>query len=317
MSSSNNLFAGLVGQENVKKKLGFYAKAFEATETCPFLFFVGAAGLGKTQFSKAFARSIKGPEGKLRNFIEINCSTIKNNEAFFTTVVPAILQNPSVCLFDEVHCLPKDVVNSMLSILNVNAGTWSSFTWDGQDFHFNFKRHVFLFATTESDQLFAPFRDRLTPVDFQTYSSDDLGQILKIYCPGIKFSDSALEKLASTTRGNARNAVMRAKEVGLYCKAERKKRFTDKDFNSYCSVLGILPLGITCSEHQLLSILKENGASSLSFLSAKTGLSTSAIRADHERYLLRRNLIQIDGKRKLTPQGRSVINQVETENLTH
>ena len=310
----SDLFAGLIGQENVKKKLSFYAKAFNATKTCPFLFLVGAAGLGKTQFSRAFAKNLKDDGGKLRNFIEINCSTIKNNEAFFSTVVPAILEKPSVCLFDEVHSLPKDVVNSMLSILNVGTTPFSSFTWDGQEFYFNFKSHVFLFATTESDQLFAPFRDRLTPVDFQTYSGDDLGQILKIYSPGITYTKEALDKLASTTRGNARNAVMRAKEVALYCKAERKKKFGMKDFSSYCSTLGVLPLGITCSEHQLLSILKDDGASSLSYLSAKTGLSTSAIRSDHERYLLRRNLIQIDGKRKLTPVGRNVLLEIETGN---
>ncbi len=41
-------FENLIGQENVKKKLNFYLKAYEATSVCPFLNLVGAKGLGKT-----------------------------------------------------------------------------------------------------------------------------------------------------------------------------------------------------------------------------------------------------------------------------
>jgi len=38
-------------------------------------------------------------------------------------------------------------------------------------------------------------------------------------------------------------------------------------------------------------------------LSAKTGLSRSAIQRDHELYLMRKNLIVIDGKRNITNDG--------------
>jgi hypothetical protein len=38
-------------------------------------------------------------------------------------------------------------------------------------------------------------------------------------------------------------------------------------------------------------------------LAAKTGLSRSAIQRDHELYLMRKNLLVIDGKRNITNEG--------------
>ena len=40
----NNYFDHLIGQDNVKKKLNFYIKAYHATSVCPFLNLVGAQG---------------------------------------------------------------------------------------------------------------------------------------------------------------------------------------------------------------------------------------------------------------------------------
>ena len=45
-------FAELVGQEDVKKKLGFYLDAFSKTQKFPFLLLTGAKGMGKTEFAK-------------------------------------------------------------------------------------------------------------------------------------------------------------------------------------------------------------------------------------------------------------------------
>ena len=118
-------------------------------------------------------------------------------------------------------------------------------------------------------------------------------------------------EIAKTTRGNARNAVMRAKEIMLFCEAENSPEFNGDSFKSFCETLGILPHGISCTEKQLLQILKERGASTLSMLSASTGLSTSSIRADHELYLLRKNFMQIDGKRKITSEGKKVLEQIK------
>ena len=309
---SKDIFDGLIGQDNVKKKLSFYLKAFNKTSICPFLNFVGAKGLGKTEFAKSFARNLTNEDGSKRPFIEINCSTIKNNEAFFGQIfLPVIANNEVTILLDEAHALPKDLTNAFLTIFNTESTHVKDFHWEEQVFTFNFKKQTFLFATTESDKLFPPLKDRLTTIDFEPYKYSELGKILHSKIPDVKFEDDALEKLSKTTRGNARNAVMRAKEIMLFCEAENSPNFTNESYEKFCETLGILPHGITCTEKQILEILEERGSCTLAMLSASTGLSPSSIRADHELYLLRKNFMQIDGKRKITSHGKKLFTSKE------
>jgi Holliday junction resolvasome RuvABC ATP-dependent DNA helicase subunit len=305
----NNYFSHLIGQDNVKKKLNFYLKAYEATSTCPFLNLVGAKGLGKTLFAKEFAKNLKNKDGAKRPFLELNCSTIKNNEQFFEQIfIPLIMNNEITILFDEAHALPKDLTMAFLTIFNTEKTNTKDFTYEDQTFTFDFSKQTFIFATTESDKLFPPLKDRLTTVDFEQYSKDNLAKIIELNCEGINFSKEALSLLSSTVRGNARNAVMRAKEIVLYCESENKNTFEKNDFNILIDLLGILPQGITCTERQILEILSERGSCKLQTLSAVTGLSPTSLRRDHEVYLLRRNFIQIDGERKITHHGRNLIN---------
>ena len=306
----NNFFSDLIGQDNVKKKLNFYLKAYAATSTCPFLNLVGAKGLGKTLFAKEFAKNLKNKDGSKRPFLELNCSTIKNNQKFFEQIfIPLIMNNEITILFDEAHALPKDLTMAFLTIFNTEKNNTKDFVWDEQTLTFDFSKQTFIFATTESDKLFPPLKDRLTTVDFEQYTPSNLSDIIKLNCDGISFSDEALQELSSTVRGNARNAVMRSKEVTLYCESENKATFDMNDFNNLVDVLGILPSGITCTERQILEILSERGSCKLQTLSAVTGLSPTALRRDHEVYLLRKNFMQIDGERKITKNGRNLIHQ--------
>jgi Holliday junction resolvasome RuvABC ATP-dependent DNA helicase subunit len=307
----SDIFNGLVGQDNVKKKLSFYLKAFNKTSICPFLNFVGAKGLGKTEFAKAFARNLTNQDGSPRPFLEINCSTIKNNEAFFEQIfLPVIAHNEVTILLDEAHNLPKDLTNAFLTIFNTEKSHLKEFTWEEQVFSFDFSKQTFLFATTESDKLFPPLKDRLTTIDFEPYEPNELGQILQGRIPDIQFSPDALNKISKTTRGNARSAVMRAKEIMLYCEAENTPIFNNKSYENFCETLGVLPHGISCTERQVLEILLKRGACTLSMLSASTGLSPSSLRRDHELYLLKKHFMEIDGKRKITSHGRKVLESI-------
>ena len=103
-----NYFPDLIGQHSVKKKLSFYLQAFEKTSQAPFLLMAGAKGLGKTEFAKAFASNLANEDGDKRAFLELNCSTIKNNEQFFEQIfIPLIMDNEITILFDECHALPQ------------------------------------------------------------------------------------------------------------------------------------------------------------------------------------------------------------------
>ena len=309
---SDDIFKGLVGQDNVKKKLKFYLKAFNKTSICPFLNFVGAKGLGKTEFAKAFAANLTNTDGSQRPLLEINCSTIKNNESFFTEIfLPIISNNELTVLLDEAHALPKDLTMAFLTIFNTERTHLKEFTWQEQVFTFDFSKQTFLFATTESDKLFPPLKDRLTTIDFEAYEYDELGEIVKLNIPDVNITPDALEEVSKTTRGNARSCVMRAKEIMLFCEAEMNPTFDLPAWKKFCDTLGILPYGITCTEKELLEILNARGCCTLAMLSAVTGLSRTALQRDHEMYLLKRNFMEIDGKRKITQVGQKVLTSVE------
>lgn len=304
--NNKNYFPDLVGQHAVKKKLGFYLEAFNKTDMCPFLNLIGAKGLGKTEFAKSFARNLRNKEGDKRSFLELNCSTIKNNEQFFEQIfMPLVADNEITILFDECHALPLDLTMAFLTIFNTEKDSRKRFEWNEATFEFNFKKQTFIFATTESDKMFPPLKDRLTTIDFEPYSSQELGEIIKLCAPDVIFAEGIVEKISSTVRNNARSAVKRAKEINLYCGAKEKVFFNEGDFNDLADHVGILPLGISYTEKQILSTLK-NGSCTLTGLSAKLGLSKTAVQRDHELYLLNKDLIEIDGKRKITSQGLEV-----------
>lgn len=303
----SNYFPDLIGQQAVKKKLSFYLDAFHKTSQSPFLLMAGAKGLGKTEFAKAFAQNLRNKDGDKRAFLELNCSTIKNNEQFFEQIfMPIIADNEVTILFDECHALPKDLTMAFLTIFNAEANSRKNFEWNGQNFEFNFKQQTFIFATTETDKIFPPLKDRLTTIDFEAYNKEELSEIVKLCAPEVKIDNDCLVEVASTIRGNARSAVKRAKEIVLYCGAEEDYSFSLEDFRDLSDKVGILPHGLTHTEKQILQFLKKVGEATLTGISARIGLSKTALQRDHELYLLNKNLIEIDGKRKITRFGRQL-----------
>ena len=118
--------------------------------------------------------------------------------------------------FDEAHALPKEVVMVFLSIFNTEAGHEKTIIHKETAYTFDFKKQSFLFATTESDKIFAPFKDRLITVDFDNYSQADLSQIFLNNLVDITFEADALDYISSTFRGNARNCVQRVKDIQFY-----------------------------------------------------------------------------------------------------
>jgi Holliday junction resolvasome RuvABC ATP-dependent DNA helicase subunit len=303
-------FDKLVGQISVKKKLGFYLEAYNSTSIVPFLNFVGAKGLGKTEFAREFGRNILNAEGNKRTFVEINSSTVKGVSQFFEQIyLPFILDKEVTIFFDEAHALPKEVIMVFLSIFNTESGHEKTIIHKETSYTFDFKKHSFLFATTESDKIFAPFKDRLITVDFDNYSQADLSQIFLNNLQNITFETDALDYISSTFRGNARNCVQRVKDVQFYSASRYVNNFSMKEIKDLCDTLGILPEGCTQIEWRILNILRKEGRQSLQGLSARTGLSRSSIQKDHENYLLSRGYMEIDIQRIITAKGCALLNK--------
>ena len=305
MSETTDMFEGLVGQDTLKSRLNFYSDAKKATGTLPFLLFNGAKGLGKTEFAKAFAKSLGKP------MIEINCSTIRNAEQFFEQVfIPAILDKDVTILLDEAHALPKDLEMAFLTIFNIEGAKTKRFEFGESSLLFEFERQTFLFATTELDKLFPPFKDRLTQLDFEPYSGKELAGIIQKKMDWIDFKDNILDEICETVRGNARSAIKRALEVSAYAEVNNTATFGKKEWKSLCDLLGIMPYGINATELQVMRILKERGACTLQMLSAVTGMSRTALQKDAEVFLLKNGFMRIDGKREITGKGAKALERI-------
>jgi Holliday junction resolvasome RuvABC ATP-dependent DNA helicase subunit len=302
------MFEKLVGQPEIKRQLEFYSKAYQRTSTVPFILLNGAKGLGKTEFLKAFSKSLTNVDGKPRPMLELNSSTIKNNAMFFEQIFMPIVQGNEVTLFfDECHALPNDLVMAFLSITNTERSPIKEFNWREFTFTFDFTKISMIFATTELDKMFAPLKDRLTILDFKPYSTDELIDIIKGRLEDVEFEDGLLQQIASTTRGNARSAVKRAKEIETFCESQNSNIFMRDEWNELRRILGIKPLGMTNIEVQILQILNERGASTLQTIAAVTGMSRTAIQKDAELYLLQRGLMKINGVREITRKGTDIL----------
>jgi Holliday junction resolvasome RuvABC ATP-dependent DNA helicase subunit len=305
------MFDSLIGQPEIKRQLEFYSNAYKKTSVVPFLLLNGAKGLGKTEFLKQFSKTLINEDGKPRPMLELNSSTIKNNQMFFEQIFMPIVQNNEVTLFfDECHALPKDLVMVFLSILNTERTPFKEFNWREFTFQFDFTKISMIFATTELDKLFPPLKDRLTILDFKPYKEDELSDIILGRLKDVEFEDGVLHSVASTTRGNARSAVKRAKEIETFCETNNSTLFGHAEWQSLRQILGIKPLGLSNTEIQVLEIMAQRGPSTLQTIAAVTGMSRTAIQRDAELYLLQRALMKINGTREITKAGMLVLQEI-------
>lgn len=302
-------FDGLVGQDNLKRKLGFYLDAFKATSRMPFLQFAGSKGFGKSAFARKVAQNMTNKDGSKRPLLEINCSVLKNTRAFVENVfMPFIANNKGINIFfDENQNLPNDLAQALLTICNSDPNPIRHLQWEESNLEFNFEDIGFLFATTETDKLFVPLKDRFEVVDFDSYTMDDLKKIIAQNADSTVFMGGVLDSIVKYIRGNARSCVKMSENITTYCKKVNKSTFGESDWKELKYRLNILPHGLTSSEVMLLKTLKERGPCSLNMLASATGLSRSAIQGDVERQLMFLGAIAIDGKRKITDKGQGIL----------
>lgn len=316
----SNPFDEIIGQESAKRKLGFYVKSYANGGIVPHVMLVAPRGCGKTTLGKAFGHSlVRNGEGKHKPVLTVNCSTIKSMKQFFTQLVLQYIHEKEVTVFfDEASELPKDVTMALLTILNPNPTNRNTFVYDEYTFDFDFARQTFIFATSESHKIFHALMDRCDRVDLEEYQPHHLCSIIQKYFPAIEWNPATLLEIASVLRGNARSAVEMCKKIGTYLTGNNRPEvgpvFDHADWKNLMWSMGILPLGLTRIELQLLRILFENKDMSLTALSAKTMMSRESLQRDVELYLQKLNLMQIDTTgRNITVGGCEYIRKIDAE----
>lgn len=314
----NQYFTNVIGQDSIKRKLSFFLDAYRTSYKSPFLLMSGPAGLGKTEFALEYAKAIKAIKAEANksvemSFYEINCATIKTVQAFLDEVhQQCVSHQDSIVLLDEAHALPAPVMNLLLSVFNTSSRDKYELWHGGELYEFDFLRNVFIFATTETDKLFPPLKSRLEMIDFRPYHREELAEIIRGFDDGIHYEEKALLMLASTIRGTARDAIKAAKNVMLFCERKNDPNFTVEDSRDFFDIFGINPYGLTDTEISILKIL-ENGSASLSMIGAVTGYSPTSLKGDHEKYLLKRGFIMIDGHRHIATEGRKALRNIRKD----
>jgi Holliday junction resolvasome RuvABC ATP-dependent DNA helicase subunit len=307
-------FDEMIGQSKTKSVLGFYIDAFEKTEILPHMFIVGQRGQGKTMLATQVAKNLRSKTlGRVKPMLTINCSTLKNVRQFIEDIVLQYVRDQHITLFfDEVHEMPAPIQTCLLTVLNPNKHNMNTLRFEDYHIEFDFTKVSFIFATTDPQRVITPLKDRCRMIHMEEYQYDELGQIVKNNSEDLEFDEETLRDIASVCRGNARNATLMAKDNILQFARRHNVSYIDMNiWNRIKGLLGILPLGLENTELQILKVLKERNICSLTNISAVTGLSTQALRAEFELYPLKHNLMEIaQGGRRLTEVGKKYLEAI-------
>lgn len=319
---NDTLFKEIVGQEKPKKELNFYLDSYMRTRMVPNMMIVAPKGQGKTTIARELAKGlIQFDENgnvmevpskldpavlkpKRKPFVEVNCSTLKSVKQFINgLVIPYVQDKDVTLLFDEASEIPRDVTMALLTILNPNPENRTTFSLDEYVCDFDFRRQTFIFATSECQKVFHALADRLERITLEEYTVSQLAQIVQKGIPAVECKEDVLLDVATVLRGNARAAQKMASKITAYLKGTLT--FARKDWEHLKEILSIYPLGLNAIEIQILRYLAENSTgTSLTGLSAKTGMSRESLQKDTELYLQKHNLMEIQTTgRMITAKG--------------
>lgn len=327
MNGKIKLFEGIIGQDAAKKKLSFFQDSYMATRIVPNMIFVAPKGNGKTTIAREFAKGLvrfdefgkvvmndetKKPARK--SFVEVNCSTLKNVKQFINGLIVQYVQDKDVTvLFDEASEIPKDVEMALLTILNPNPENRTTFSQDEYVCDFDFRRQTFLFATSEVHSVFHALLDRLERIDLEEYTPAQMAAIVQKGAKDVTFKDDVLQDIATVLRGNARAAQKMASHIISFLKGDTM--FYKDDWEEVCKIFSIHPLGLNALELNALRFLA--GApqgTSLTALSAKTGMSRDSLQKDVELYLQKHGLMEIGTTgRQITPKGLEYLKDLDNK----
>jgi len=121
-----------------------------------------------------------------------------------------------------------------------------------------------------------------------------------------------LPEIATVLRGNARQAVSMAKDIQSFMSG-KSESFSVEHWKQMCDALEILPLGISPSELNLLRLIASRNGSTVTHLSAETGMTRSSLARDLEMFLLQNGLMEIRAPslRHATVKGLRLLEQID------
>lgn len=302
-----------VGQHNVRNRINFYIDCQRRNGYLAPLFLHARRGDGKTTLARIIGRNLATIGGRRKPFVEVNGGHLKTVKIFVDKVVePHLCDSFSTLFIDEIHAANDEVLDFLLSVVQPSANNMSVVRYLDKKFEFDYSKFSFMSASTNAEMLGAALKNRLTRIDLEDYSPEDLVTILTRTVQNITFKDDTEHDVISVCRGSPRLVVKLAKDdISQWCAKHGSMTFNRADWNGLSITIGVKPLGLTTYEIEEMRLLHSRGPQSLTCLAATMGLDSTTVRKDIESFLLAQGLIEIDGKRKITTKGIKLLSEIK------
>jgi Holliday junction resolvasome RuvABC ATP-dependent DNA helicase subunit len=310
-------FPKVFGQLAAKKKMNMFLDGYDRNKVLPNIALISSQGGGKTTIARAIGKNLKSSDKSKphKPFIELIGSTVVSMKSFFESVVLKHMVDKEATIFiDEAHSLPMDVVEAFLAITNPTPTHVNVFEFGDYRVNFDSRLHTFIFASTEAQKLFKPLMNRFERIELEPYTNSELGNILMQNLAGVTIDRNLLEKeIVSVVRGNGREAQKMGFKIKTYLDGKQKMVFDHNDWAEFSDAMGIIPLGLTPLELRVLRIIESRMGTSLTQLSARTGMNPEALRTDVETNLLRLGFVEIrQGQgRTVTHEGQAYLKRLD------
>ena len=276
------------------------AGAKKRGEALDHVLLTGPAGTGKTTMARVLAKEMGW------NFLELPINSLDKPEEVQRELFR--LAPDTILFIDEIHNLPR---KSQEQFFHAMEDGTLNVTIQGQAIKHPLPAFTLIGATTNSEKLVRPFRDRF-PNQFEMtlYSTESLVEVAEPMADslGLAYDPAAIKLIAEMSGGTPRlvwRNLTRARDAMAMINEDR---LTLRAVQEMMRRTGQDPLGLGKNARKMLQLLAQRGAMSLRSLSNNLGINPQMIQSDFEPLLRRYDLITTTAEgRSITEKGKQYL----------
>jgi Holliday junction resolvasome RuvABC ATP-dependent DNA helicase subunit len=309
-------FSNVIGQTVARERISdiLLGSIVEDGFIAPTLF-VAPPGLGKSKLLGVVKSLLKEQLGRRVIYFRTGKSTGSPSEFLEEVLIANMTDKNAVLIIDEYHEAVPGVKNLLREMLETTTARETQVVKRGDlEFVFNPQMHSVFLATNRVDEVDPALLSRMERVDLVPYCDDEMEGILfqGLEAEGIQFHDNTLRAIAECNRGSARDIIHWINAIRRHIGIEGKKTINKDDVREIIRKRESFPRGVTKNELRILRLLIKHGELQMKELASMRGCSPQEQNAD-ERYLLSKHFMTIEGKRRITSEGREYVSGLMSE----